>query len=83
MAFACIYVAKAQSAYLDSTFGISGIVLTPVAGVKKTCNPNINSIAMQNDGKIVAIGNSNSSAPDQMFVIRYNSDVWGRHRCPK
>ena len=74
MAFACIYVAKAQSAYLDSTFGISGIVLTPVAGVKKTCNPNINSIAMQNDGKIVAIGNSNSSAPDQMFVIRYNSD---------
>ncbi|MEO8042628.1 MAG: hypothetical protein ABI646_08470 [Acidobacteriota bacterium] len=48
---------------LDSTFGTNGIVTTSVVGFTNL----INEIAIQSDGKIVAIGDG-----DSMEVVRYN-----------
>ena len=50
---------------LDLTFGTGGMVTTPVFGFTNHAN----AIALQNDGKIVAVG----SGPG-MTVLRYNSN---------
>ena len=55
---------------IDSSFGNSGIVLTPFA------NPNtyLNSAALQSDGKIVAAGYVQKSTEYDFVVVRYNAD---------
>jgi uncharacterized delta-60 repeat protein len=55
---------------LDSTFGTNGIVITPVGSY----GDNINSIAIQADGKIVAAGYSDTTTGDFFALVRYNSN---------
>src|SRR5262249_1861763 len=55
---------------LDPTFGTGGIVITP-AGASSAAH----SVAVQNDGKIVAAGQTISSdGSSDMAVVRYNID---------
>ena len=53
----------AQPGTLDSTFGTNGIVTTPVVGFTNL----VNAIAIQADGKVIAVGSGGG-----MAVLRYN-----------
>ena len=56
---------------LDSTFGINGIVQTPIRNLPS----DIQSISIQNDGKIIAAGNSfNTHLENDYALVRYNID---------
>ena len=60
-----------QNGTLDTTFGVSGVVTTVIG----SNNDQINSIAVQDDGKIVAAGSYNlSSALSDFATVRYNTD---------
>jgi uncharacterized delta-60 repeat protein len=54
---------------LDTTFGNNGIVITPTANSSE-----INAIALQPDGKIVAAGYWNNSGTYHFQIARYNID---------
>jgi uncharacterized delta-60 repeat protein len=58
-------VTNAAPGTLDTTFGTGGIVTTPVVGFTNL----IHAIAIQPDGKIIAVGEGGS-----MPVVRYNVD---------
>jgi len=56
---------------LDNSFGTAGIQFTDIAGR----NESLHSIAIQNDGKIVAVGSINIEPNNTDFaMIRFNSD---------
>ena len=56
---------------LDNTFGGNGIVTTPIGSDDDSAN----SIAIQNDGKIVVVGESRNNRNNYVYaVVRYNSD---------
>ena len=59
-----------QSGDLDDTFGINGIVTTPVG----TISAQVNSILIQADNKILAIGSSYSGSDFDFTIARYNSN---------
>ncbi len=54
---------------LDPGFGNSGTVITDVSGVDKAL-----AVARQNDGKIVAVGECQSSSGVDIALARYNPD---------
>lgn len=54
---------------LDNTFGISGIVTTPIGAGTDVAN----GIAIQTDGKIVLAGWSNNGTYDKFAVVRYDN----------
>jgi uncharacterized delta-60 repeat protein len=53
----------------DNTFGTSGKVITSIA----TTSDNINSIVLQNDGKIVAVGRVKVGSFYKILVLRYST----------
>jgi uncharacterized delta-60 repeat protein len=55
------------SGALDPTFGSSGIVITPQADV-------LNGLAIQADGKIIAVGGPDGGSPMASVLARYNQD---------
>lgn len=55
---------------LDQAFGSGGIVRTDFFGDED----HISSIALQSDGKIVAVGKARSGAVSYFGVVRYNTD---------
>ncbi|MFI5405685.1 MAG: T9SS type A sorting domain-containing protein [Nitrososphaerales archaeon] len=59
-----------QNGTLDNTFGTSGIVITQI-GVD---GDQINSIAIQGDGKILAAGNYYNGSNYDFVLVRYNLD---------
>ena len=61
---------KAQSGSLDLSFGNNGIVTTDIG----TAIVRARSFAIQNDGKIVVVGDFGNGSNDDIFVIRYNSN---------
>ncbi|MCB0748645.1 MAG: hypothetical protein KDC90_14385, partial [Ignavibacteriae bacterium] len=62
----------AQAGQLDSTFGQGGIVNTIFNASNSSSL--INSTAIQDDGKIVAVGYSTDGAYEHFTVIRYNAN---------
>jgi predicted CXXCH cytochrome family protein len=54
---------------LDSGFGSSGIVKTPVGGTVGTSSSSAHAVAIQSDGKIVAAGEGGT--PDNFAIVRY------------
>mgnify|MGYP003376536965 CR=1 FL=1 len=56
----------AQPITIDSTFGNKGIVLTSTGNGNDVAN----SVAFQNDGKIIVAGNNNND----IVLVRYNID---------
>ena len=68
-----IFVARYDSTgTLDGTFGTSGIVLTTIGSVDDDAVGK--AITIQQDGKILVAGNSNSTGSFHFTTIRYNSD---------
>lgn len=58
---------------LDSSFGSDGLVTTPVS--PSSLNDRITDIAIQDDGKVVAVGSAYPDAQTQAFaIVRYNPD---------
>ena len=55
---------------LDYAFGGTGKVVTPVGNG----NEQVNDVAVQPDGKIVAVGSSYNGSSDDFAVVRYNAD---------
>ncbi len=55
---------------LDNTFGTNGIVTTDIANSTEE----VRSIAIQNDGKIIAAGFYDNETNDDFLLVRYNSD---------
>lgn len=55
---------------LDTTFGINGIVTTPIFSDRD----DLRSIAVQPDGKYVATGTTFTSGFDRFATVRYNPD---------
>ncbi len=55
---------------LDAGFGTSGKVITAIGAGNDLCN----SVAIQNDGKIVATGYSRSGSYNVFATVRYNID---------
>ena len=56
---------------LDNTFDLDGKVTTSVSSADERCY----SIAIQSDGKIVAVGYSNTNSSNKDFaIVRFNSD---------
>jgi len=55
---------------LDSSFGNSGVVTDRIDGLDSA----FSSAAVQPDGKIIAIGRTESTSPTRSFVARYNRD---------
>jgi uncharacterized delta-60 repeat protein len=56
---------------LDTTFGTDGYVITDFAGGQDQ----LTDLAIQSDGKIVAVGNAETiGASDDFGVVRYNAD---------
>ena len=55
---------------LDDTFGTNGIVITPVG----SGNDIVKSVAIQDDGKIIAAGSSEYGPYNNFAVVRYNVD---------
>jgi uncharacterized delta-60 repeat protein len=53
---------------LDTTFGKNGIVNTPIGNSEDRAN----SAVIQDDGKIIAAGNSNNGSNDDFAIARYN-----------
>jgi len=60
----------AQDGSLDLTFGINGKLITDIGGGDDAGN----SMAIQNDGKIVVLGFSNNGSNDDFALIRYNAN---------
>jgi uncharacterized delta-60 repeat protein len=59
------------SSSLDTTFGTSGMVTTPIG----SGNAVAHALGIQSsDGKIVAAGSSNNSGNDDFTLVRYNTD---------
>lgn len=59
------------SGVLDFSFGVGGKVLTDIGGSSNQ----LNDVAMQSDGKIVAVGSSEQSITStDIAVVRYNPD---------
>jgi uncharacterized delta-60 repeat protein len=56
---------------LDTTFGAGGKV---VFGLEHLHDEELNEVAIQADGKIVAVGDSNSSNNSGFLVLRFNAD---------
>ena len=56
---------------LDTTFGSGGKV---VFGLESLHDEELNDVAIQPDGKIVAVGDSNSSNNSGFLVLRFNPD---------
>lgn len=61
---------------LDISFGNNGEVITPIAKNNNQSNENdfINSIAIQLDGKIIAVGKTDNGINDDFAIVRYNID---------
>jgi uncharacterized delta-60 repeat protein len=55
---------------LDNTFGADGIVITPIGSGIDLCG----GIALQPDGKIVAVGNGWDGSAYRFAALRYNSN---------
>lgn len=55
---------------LDSSFGIGGIVTTPIDGNNDRGTAGV----LQPDGKIVVFGDYDAGGHDQVFLLRYNPD---------
>jgi uncharacterized delta-60 repeat protein len=55
---------------LDTVFGSGGIVITSIG----SGNDFIWSVAIQTDGKIVAVGDSNNGMFDDFALVRYNTN---------
>ena len=55
---------------LDSSFGVGGKVTTPIG----SANEEAYGLAVQGDGKIVAVGYSFNGFDDDLAVVRYNGD---------
>src|SRR6266508_2775550 len=55
---------------LDSSFGSGGKVTTPMG----SANDDVNSVAIQSDGKIVVAGYSRNGPNDDFALARYNPD---------
>ncbi|WP_181248474.1 T9SS type A sorting domain-containing protein [Flavobacterium magnum] len=55
---------------LDSSFGTGGIVTTAFAA----SDDFLHGIAIQGDGKIVAVGSTNNGTNNDFAVVRYNTD---------
>ena len=53
---------------LDATFGVGGIVNTPLGGAGSA-----NALVVQPDGKLVAVGAINPGVPN-FYLVRYNSN---------
>ncbi|HEU5479696.1 MAG TPA: hypothetical protein VFU90_07665, partial [Candidatus Tumulicola sp.] len=60
----------ASSPTLDSTFGSGGVVI----GSADALDEQINGVALQADGKIVAVGSYGSGNSNETTVRRYNAD---------
>ena len=60
-----------QAGQLDNTFGQGGIVTTALNVSGKS---QINSIALQSDGKLIAAGVSNNGTSADFTIARYNPD---------
>jgi uncharacterized delta-60 repeat protein len=60
----------AQDGALDLTFGVNGKLITDIGGKDDASN----SIAIQNDGKIVVLGFSNNGTNADFALIRYNAN---------
>ena len=58
------------SGSLDTTFGKSGMVTTPIG----SGNAVAHALGIQSDGKIVAAGSSNNIGNDDFTLVRYNTD---------
>ncbi len=54
---------------LDTSFGGTGIVITPVGN-----SSGASSVAIQSDGKIVAAGGSYNGTRNDFAIVRYNTD---------
>lgn len=54
---------------LDNSYGSGGIIISSLSG-----NSNINALALQSDGKLVAAGYLRVSGNNDFFVLRYNND---------
>jgi uncharacterized delta-60 repeat protein len=61
--------AHAGVSALDPTFGAGGKILTDFGGVD-----GIEDVAVQRDGKIVAVGTQNQTASGSEFLARYDND---------
>lgn len=64
------FIIKADSGDLDLTFNTTGTVTTDING---NALDQINGLAVQTDGKIVAVGYT-SSGNEDIAVVRYNTD---------
>jgi uncharacterized delta-60 repeat protein len=62
------YPASAAAGDLDLTFGTGGKVITAVGN----SNESANGVAIQSDGKIVAVGGASSGSENDFAVVRYN-----------
>lgn len=67
---ATIAITVAKAAEIDLTFGTDGIVTTPIIGAS---NSQLADLAVQTDGKIIAVGISLTGA-NQFTLARYNID---------
>lgn len=58
---------------MDTTFGVNGVVITPI---EQFTHEAVYALALQEDGRIVAVGNSStpSTFVQQFAVVRYNSN---------
>jgi uncharacterized delta-60 repeat protein len=69
--FLCNTQVKAQAAgTLDASFGVGGIARTSIPSINLRSSLSAD-IALQNDGKIINVGNSTTS---ELFITRHNSD---------
>jgi uncharacterized delta-60 repeat protein len=58
---------------LDNTWGTNGSLYTNVASLSSTTN----GLALQADGKLVGVGNSNPGATSDFFAVRYEANGAG------
>ncbi|MEI6524203.1 MAG: T9SS type A sorting domain-containing protein [Bacteroidota bacterium] len=59
-----------QTGDLDLSFSIDGMQTVSTSNSLEVCR----AIAIQSDGKIVAVGSSNNGANDDFSIVRFNSD---------
>ena len=55
---------------LDTSFSANGILTTPIGAANETGR----SIAVQSDGKIVVVGDSDNGTDQDVALVRYNAD---------
>jgi uncharacterized delta-60 repeat protein len=75
MAFGAMDIDFALARYntdgsLDPTFGVGGIVATPIGPSDDFAN----ALVLQTDGKLVAAGGSYNNGPAEVALARYNAD---------